>query len=77
MGTDFVYPVGADIAETQSPEVQPDVKTDGARYDIELEAYTPRYNWSSYPPLPKPYDTFTDQLSYGPEGNPALKKEAV
>ncbi len=24
--------------------------------------------WDDYPPMPEPYDTFTDAISYGPEG---------
>ena len=24
--------------------------------------------WDNYPPMPRPYETFADEISYGPEG---------
>ena len=33
--------------------------------------HDPQYNWGDdFPFMPKPYQTFTDAISYGPEGNP-------
>ena len=29
--------------------------------------YTSRYNWSQYPHWPVPYETWTPEISYGPE----------
>ncbi len=30
-----------------------------------------RFNWwDNYPPEPAPYETFSDAISYGPEGHP-------
>jgi len=42
---------------------------------IPMNAYSLKYNYSFYPPLPEPYYTFSECTSNGPEGNPNYKKE--
>ena len=42
---------------------------------IPMDAYSLKYNYSFYPPLPEPYYTFSECVSNGPEGNPNYKKE--
>ena len=42
---------------------------------IPMDAYSLKYNYSFYPPLPKPYYSFDECVSNGPEGNPNYKKE--
>lgn len=38
---------------------------------IPMLAHNPSYSWcDNYPPLNDPYETFTDEISYGPEGHP-------
>ena len=37
--------------------------------DVAVLTHDPNFNWwDDYPAMPRPYDTFTDELSYGPEG---------
>ena len=43
---------------------------------IPMDAYSLKYNYSFYPPLPEPYYSFDECISNGPEGNPNYKKEA-
>jgi hypothetical protein len=36
---------------------------------IEAALHDPTFNWwDNYPPMPQPYWSFSDELSYGPEG---------
>lgn len=42
---------------------------------IPMDAYSLKYNYSFYPPLPEPYYSFDECVSNGPEGNPNYKKE--
>ena len=37
------------------------------------EAYTTKYNWSHYPPLPTPHATYAETTNCGPTGNPNYK----
>jgi len=40
-----------------------------------MDAYSLKFNYSSYPAIPLPYWTFNETVSNGPEGNPNYKKE--
>jgi hypothetical protein len=40
---------------------------------IPMDAYTVKYNWSHYPPLPTPHDTYAETTNCGPTGNPNYK----
>ena len=45
--------------------------------DISMLTHNVRYNWlDDYPGFPRPYQTYSDENSYGPKGHP-LYKEAV
>lgn len=76
VGTDFGFPAGADFTKEPIQEGPPAAF---APMTYEFEAYTSRYNYSLYPAIPHPYETFTDPqvVSNGPEGNPHFQKEAV
>ncbi|MDR2355514.1 MAG: nuclear transport factor 2 family protein [Clostridiales Family XIII bacterium] len=42
---------------------------------IPMRTHDPTFNWwDNYPPPPAPYETFSDAISYGPEGHPQIKK---
>ncbi len=50
------------------PETDPVARAFGAP-DVAALTHDPNFNWwDNYPAMPQPYDTFTDELSYGPEG---------
>lgn len=74
VGTDFMLPAGADM--TKEPVDPPEFDLNDGDPETDLvvnyrfEAYTSRYNCPEYPPVPKPYETFADTVSYGLEGNP-------
>lgn len=74
IGTDFGFPAGADYTKEPIPEGPAEAF---APMTYEFEAYTSRYNYSLYPAIPSPYESFTDPqvVSNGPEGNPNFKKE--
>ncbi len=84
VGSDFACGVGEDFS------AQPQFGVDGGPPDGEdaddgggmhmeitypITAYDCTYNWPDFPPVPKPYDTFADTVSYGPDGYPGLIKE--
>ncbi len=76
IGTDTAMPVGGcitdEIIDLERPAPAAEAGEDP--YAMELTftfpAYDSRFNWPEYPPLPKPYRTFSETVSYGPEGNP-------
>ena len=42
---------------------------------ISMLTHDERFNWwDNYPPEPMPYDSFSDAISYGPEGHPDYKE---
>ena len=57
------------------PENDPIVKAFGTP-DVAVLAHDPNFNWwDDYPAMPEPYDTWSDGISYGPEGfKPAHNK---
>ena len=51
-----------------NPETDPIVKAFG-RPDLAVLAHDPNFNWwDDYPSMPVPYDSWSDAISYGPEG---------
>ena len=50
------------------PENDPVVKAFGTP-DVAVLTHDPNFNWwDNYPAMPEPYDTWSDSISYGPEG---------
>ncbi|NTV91224.1 MAG: SnoaL-like domain-containing protein [Clostridiales bacterium] len=50
------------------------VREEFGRPDIEMLTHDNLFNWwDNYPPMPMPYVTFSDDISYGPEGHPDYK----
>ena len=87
VGTDFAVPAGQDLkgdtileqerkiaAGEMEPVVHPMAQCDDPAF-IPMDAYSLKYNYSFYPPLPEPYYSFDECVSNGPEGNPNYKKE--
>ena len=66
VGTDFSFPAGSVYDEKAMPPPQVEKK-------ITKEAvvipgfYTSKYNWHPFPRWPRPYDTWTPEIGYGPE----------
>ncbi len=79
MGVDIFCRPGEDFGNqpcTISPEyalVDP-MQEDFGDPTISMEAYSAKYNWSHYPPLPTPHNTYEDTVSCGPTGNPNYKQ---
>ncbi|MDR1573855.1 MAG: nuclear transport factor 2 family protein [Clostridiales Family XIII bacterium] len=77
--TDLTCEAGADYGEQP---VRYDVQNDPTALEfgeptIRVRTHDTTFNWwDNYPPPPEPYETFSDAISYGPEGCPALRKEA-
>jgi len=78
VGTDFVIKPGALMKEQPVDLPEFNLYQEDEETSIELtyafEAYTSRYNYFRYPAIPKPYETFDEVISNGPEGNPNFKK---
>lgn len=50
------------------PETDPVVRAFGTP-DVAVLTHDPNFNWwDDYPAMPQPYETWSDELSYGPEG---------
>ena len=65
VGTDFSWQAGQPYSEPEHgprPERPP-------QYGVLRipDLYTSKYGWSSYPHFPVPYETWTPEISYGPE----------
>lgn len=75
---DLVSEAGADYSE-QDP--YPDYTTDPVMVEfgkptIACLTHDATFNWwDDYPSMPEPYETFTDDISYGPEGWKAPKEK--
>ena len=65
MGTDFSFSAGTKYEERQMGPAPERPKQYGVMRIPGL--YTSRYNWSQYPHWPVPYETWTPEISYGPE----------
>ena len=65
MGTDFSFSAGTKYEERQMGPAPERPKQYGVMRIPGL--YPSRYNWSQYPHWPVPYETWTPEISYGPE----------
>lgn len=87
VGTDFAVNAGEDLKgdtileqerKVAAGEAQamphPMAQCDDPDF-IPMDAYSLKYNYSFYPPLPEPHYSFDECVSNGPEGNPNYKKE--
>lgn len=81
VGSDFACGVGEDFTKQRQFGVDEGLgegedDMGGMKMDITypITAYDCTLNWPAWPPLPKPYDTFAETVSYGPEGYPGLKE---
>jgi len=74
IGTDFSLKPGTLMTEqpvdTPKFDLNDEDEETNLKLTYEFEAYTSRYNWTAYPIIPTPYETFADTVSNGPEGNP-------
>jgi len=78
MGADIYCPAGGSFSEqpstiTETPGWDHPMKADFGTPTIPMDAYTVKYNWSHYPPLPTPHDTYAETVNCGPTGNPNYK----
>lgn len=70
---DFMNKTGHNVSELQSIYIRGTGRDeiDFGTPTIPMLAHDPSYTWcDNYPPLNGPYETFTDEISYGPEGHP-------
>ena len=78
IGTDIMHSPGVDMTNVpvDAPEfdLNDEDEETNMKLTYELDAYTSRYNRSHYPAIPKPYGTFAEAVSNGPEGNPNFRK---
>ena len=76
IATDLTCEAGEDYS---IQPVYPDPGTDPVEKEfgtptIAMLTHDNTYNWwDKYPAPPEPYYTFTDDISYGPEGHPDYK----
>lgn len=80
IANDYVCRAGECYQDGAIDEIDPTMADFGAPTLARI-VHDPRYNWGDdFPFMPKPYQTFTSEISYGPEGNPYtpyyLDKEA-
>ena len=65
VGTDFSFSAGTKYEERPMGPAPERPKEYGV---IRIPGlYTSRWNWSQYPHWPEPYETWTPEISYGPE----------
>lgn len=70
---DFLCRTGHGVSELQSIYIRGTGRDerDFGTPTIPMLAHDPSYTWcDNYPPLNGPYETFTAEISYGPEGHP-------
>lgn len=65
VGTDFSFEAGTEYVERSMPPMG-DKKPERGVLRIP-NLYTSKYGWHSYPHFPEPYETWTPEISYGPE----------
>lgn len=73
ISSDFMIGAGHDTSELQSIYIRgtsPDEKSFG-KPTVSMLAHDPSYTWGdNYPPLGDTYETYSDEIGYGPEGHP-------
>ena len=71
LANDLSSEAGEDYAKGEpywDPETDPVAREFGTP-DVAVLTHDPNFNWwDDYPSMPQPYETFTDDISYGPEG---------
>ena len=70
---DFTVKTGHDVSELQSIYIRGTGRDeiDFGTPTIPMLTHNPSYTWcDNYPPLNDPYQMFTEEISYGPEGHP-------
>ncbi len=61
------------LAEDQDP-----VREEFGTPTVPMLTHNNIFSWADgYPPEPEPYETFSDEISYGPEGHPNLGRKEV
>lgn len=81
VGTEYEVSVGASFEEdmplekARHPEKYPPLPRKSDAGFFAAEAYSMKYNYCHLKPLPDDYQTFSETVSYGPEGDPAYHKE--
>ena len=71
VGTDFSFEAGTEYFEREMPPMGERKPERGVLRIPNL--YTSKYGWSAYPHFPQPYETWTPEISYGPE--PFMKED--
>ena len=71
VGTDFSFEAGTEYAEREMPPMGERKPEYGVLRVPNL--YTSKYGWDPYPHFPQPYETWTPEISYGPE--PFMKED--
>lgn len=67
VGTDFSYEAGGDY-DKRGPGGPPPGDGKPQRGVLEVPGiFTSEFGWAAFPPVPKPYRTFSETVSYGPE----------
>lgn len=72
IGTDMQSEASVAFAQQKvdlPPEENP-VAVEFGTPNLPMDAYITRYNYYPYPSIPAPYETFRDEGSSGPKGNP-------
>lgn len=80
IANDFTNEAGTDYAEqpVYIPQGEDPVENEFGTPTIPMLTHDRMFNWAdNYPPEPKPYFSFSDENSYGPEGHPAYKAQGV
>ena len=71
LANDLSSEAGEDYAKGEpywDPETDPVAQEFGPP-DVAVLTHDPNFNWwDNYPAMPEPYDTWSDSISYGPEG---------
>ena len=78
MGVDLFCKAGEDFGDQKSTicndeSIPNPLKADFGTPTIAMDAYSTKYNWSHYPPLPTPHATYAETTNCGPTGNPNYK----
>lgn len=78
VSSDFMVQSGHSVGELQSIYIRgtSQDEIDFGEPTIDMLAHDPSYAWmDNYPPLGKPYETFTEDIGYGPLGHPNYEDE--
>ena len=67
---DVVVKAGRNFSDDPADDEDP-TRAEFGTPTLDRTVHDHRYNWGDdFPFMPKPYQTFSDAISYGPEGNP-------